>query len=185
MSTLKASRPPAGGAAARIDPRGPQFAAALTSVILAGVLLLAPRPAGVALLALQVAVFAIGAGWGVQRTPYAWLFKTLVRPRLGAPGELEDAAPPRFAQAVGLAFGLVALVGFLTGADLVGLVATGFALTAALLNAVFGFCLGCEIYLLIRRIAPPRTTTVNPPVNASSPSVGTPAEDTKEEEAFA
>ena len=30
-------------------------------------------------------------------------------------------------------------------------VATGLALVAALLNAVFGFCLGCEIYLLLRR----------------------------------
>ena len=151
MSTLKANRPSAVGAAMRIDPRGPQFAAVLTSVVLAGVLLLAPHPVGVALLAAQVAVFAVGVGWGVQRTPYAWVFKTLVRPRLGAPGELEDAAPPRFAQGVGLAFGLVALAGFLGGAALVGLVATGFALAAALLNAVFRFCLGCEMYLLIRR----------------------------------
>jgi hypothetical protein len=154
MSTLRTTPPSAAGAVARIDPRGPQFAAGLTSLVLAGVLLLAPRPVGVALLAAQVLVFAIGAGWGVQRTPYAWLFKTLVRPRLGAPGELEDAAPPRFAQGVGLAFGLVALAGFLAGADLVGLIATGFALTAALLNAVFRFCLGCELYLLLKRLAP-------------------------------
>ena len=151
MSTLKADRPSSVGAGAGIEPRGPQFAAALTSVLLAGVLLLAPHPVGVALLAAQVAVFAVGVGWGVQRTPYAWLFRTLVRPRLGAPDELEDAAPPRFAQGVGLAFGVVALVGFLGGADLVALVATGFALTAALLNAVFRFCLGCELYLILTR----------------------------------
>ena len=157
MSTLNAGRPSSVGAGARIDPRGPQFAAALTSVALAGVLLLAPHPVGVALLAAQVAVFAVGAGWGVQRTPYAWLFKTLVRPRLGAPGELEDAAPPRVAQGVGLAFGLVALGGFLVGADLVGFVATGFALTAALLNAVFRCCLGCELYLILRRLTPTGT----------------------------
>lgn len=152
MSTLKAPRPSAVGATPRIDPRGPQFAAALTSVVLAGVLLLAPRPVGVALLAAQAVVFAVGALRGVQHTPYAHLFKALVRPRLGAPGELEDAAPPRFAQAVGLAFGLVALAAFLAGADLVGLVATGFALTAALLNAVFRFCLGCELYLVLKRL---------------------------------
>ena len=93
-----------------------------------------------------------GAGLGVQRTPYAWLFRRFVRPRLDPPGELEDAAPPRFAQAVGLVFAVVGLVGFLTGATLVGLVATGLALTAALLNAAFGFCLGCELYLLGKRI---------------------------------
>ena len=157
MSTLKANRPSAVGAAMRIDPRGPQFAAALTSVVLAGVLLLAPHPVGVALLAAQVAVFAVGVGWGVQRTPYAWLFKTIVRPRLGAPDEVEDAAPPRFAQGVGLAFGLVALAGFLVGAALIGLVGTGFAVTAALLNAVFRFCLGCELYLILRRLTPTGT----------------------------
>ena len=103
------------------------------------------------LTAVQAALFAIGATRGVQRTPHAWLFRTVVRPRLSAPEDLEDPAPPRFAQAVGLAFALVALVGYLTGLTLLGQVATGFALVAALLNAVFGFCLGCEMYLLIRR----------------------------------
>jgi hypothetical protein len=81
------------------------------------------------------------------------VFRTLVRPRLAPPAELEDPAPPRFAQTVGLAFSLVGLAGFLAGATLLGLVATGFALVAALLNAVFGLCLGCEMYLLIRRFA--------------------------------
>lgn len=134
-----------------IDPRGPQFAAALTSVVLLAVLLLAPGPVATALLAAQAALFAIGASRGVQHTPYSWLFRTLVRPRLGALAELEDPAPPRFAQAVGLGFAVVGLVALLLGADLVGLVAVGFALAAALLNAVFRFCLGCEMYLLIKR----------------------------------
>ena len=31
-------------------------------------------------------------------------------------------------------------------------VAAGFALAAAFLNAAFAFCLGCEVYLLVRRI---------------------------------
>ena len=137
---------------AGIDPRGPQFAAALTSVVLVAVLLLAPGPAAVVVLALQAAVFAVGAARGVQHTPYSWLFRTLVRPRLAAPDHLEDPAPPRFAQTVGLGFAVVALVGFLAGVDLLGLVATGFALVAALLNAIFRFCLGCELYLLGRRL---------------------------------
>jgi hypothetical protein len=138
--------------AGRVDPRGPQFAAALTSVVLAAVLLLAPRPVGIGLLALQALVFALGAGLGVQASPYAWLFRTLVRPRLAPPTELEDAAPPRFAQAVGLVFAVVALTGFLSGLTLLGQVATGLALVAALLNAAFAFCLGCEIYLLAKRL---------------------------------
>ena len=144
----------------QIDPRGARFAAAVTAVVLAAVLLLAPSPLGVALLVVQTAVFAIGAGRGVQRTPYSWLFRTVIRPRIGPPAETEDAAPPRFAQAVGLGFAVVGLVGFLLGASLVGVVATGFALAAALLNAVFGLCLGCEAYLLIKRLTGPRVVPV-------------------------
>jgi hypothetical protein len=145
----------------RIDPRGPRFAATVTTVLLAVVLLTAPSPLAVGLLVVQTAVFAVGALGGIQRTPYAWLFKRLVRPRLAPPTELEDAAPPRFAQAVGLAFALVALAGFGTGVTVLGLVATGFALAAAFLNAAFGFCLGCELYLLVRRALPTHKNTNN------------------------
>jgi len=143
-----------------IDPRGARFAAALTAVLLAAVLLLVPSPAAVLLLAAQTVVFGIGASRGVQHTPYSWLFRAAVLPRVGPPAEREDAAPPRFAQAVGLGFAAVGLVGFLLGADLLGTVATGFALAAALLNAVFGFCLGCEMYLLIKRLTGPRVVPV-------------------------
>ena len=104
-------------------------------------------------LLVQALLFAVAAGLGVQHTPHAWVFRTRIRPRLGPPAALEDPAPPRFAQAVGLGFALVGVVAFLAGATLLGVVATGFALVAALLNAVFGLCLGCEMYLLIRRFA--------------------------------
>lgn len=134
-----------------IDPRGPQFAAALTTVVLAAILLLTPSPAATALLAVQTGLFAIGATLGVQRTPWSWLFRTVVRPRLSAPEHLEDPRPPRFAQSVGLVFAVVGLIGLLSGATLLGTIAVGFALAAALLNAAFGFCLGCEMYLLIQR----------------------------------
>jgi hypothetical protein len=144
----------------RIDPRGPRFAAALTSVLLAVALLAAPSALTITLLAVQAVLFGIGATVGVQRTPYGWLFRTLLRPRLGAPTDLEDSAPPRFAQAVGLGFTLVALVGFAAGATLLGLVAVGAALAAAFLNAAFGFCLGCEVYLLTKR-ATTRPATTN------------------------
>ena len=136
---------------AQIDPRGPRFAASVTTLVLAAALVLAPSAATVALLAAQTVVFGIGAGLGVARTPYSWLFRTVVRPHLEPPSELEDPAPPRFAQTVGLGFAVVALAGYLTGADLLGAVATGFALAAALLNAAFDFCLGCELYLFGRR----------------------------------
>lgn len=135
-----------------IDPRGPRFTAAVTLVLLA-VALLVPTPVAVAIVAVQALFFLSGVTLGVQRTPTAYVFKTFVRPRLSPPAGLEDQRPPRFAQGVGLAFTIVALIGFATGALLVAQVAIGFAVAAALLNAVFGLCLGCELYLLGLRVA--------------------------------
>ena len=143
---------PASTGSGRIDPRGPQFNAMLTSVVLALTLITAPDTVGLVLLGVQTVLFATGVALGVQRTPAAHLFRTFVRPRLGAPAHLEDPQPPRFAQGVGLVFALVGLVGYVSGVTLLGAIATGFALAAALLNAVFGYCLGCEMYLLIRRM---------------------------------
>lgn len=130
-----------------IDPRGPRFVAALTTVVLGLVLL----TANIWLLALQTAFFAFGALSGVQRTPYAAVFRRLIRPRLAPPADLESPAPPRFAQGVGFAFGLVGVVALAFDATAVALVAVGLAFGAAFLNAAFGFCLGCEIYLLAKR----------------------------------
>jgi len=152
----------------QLDPRGPQFNAALTSLVLATVLLLAPSPVATGLLAGQAALFGLGAVRGVSSTPAAWLFRRLVRPRLAAPAHLEDAAPPRFAQGVGLVFAVVGLLGFLAGAPVVGLVATGLALSAAVLNAVFGFCLGCEIYLLAARAGLPSTVRQAAPTSPTA-----------------
>lgn len=130
-----------------LDPRGPRFAASVTAVVLAAVLV-----TGSGWLALlQAAVFAITAA-DPRRGPYGLVFRALVAPRLRPPAELEPAAPVRFAQLVGLAFTLVASVGYLSGLTVVGLVAAGFALAAAFLNAAFGLCLGCEAYLAFRRL---------------------------------
>ncbi|MET7617272.1 DUF4395 domain-containing protein [Streptomyces sp. NPDC005408] len=136
-----------------IDVRGPRFGATVTTVVLAAVLV---TGSGI-LLAWQALAFAAGALLGVQRSPYGWLFRTAVRPRLGPPAELESPTPPRFAQGVGLAFALVGLVGYFWGPEWLGLAATGCALAAAFLNAVFGYCLGCELYLLLRRLTPVRS----------------------------
>jgi hypothetical protein len=143
-----------GGSAGRptVDPRGPRFAAAVTTAVLVVVLATSAWP----LLALQAVVFAIGAFAGLQPSPYSVLYRRLVAPRLGPTDEREDAAPVRFAQGVGFAFAVVGTLGYATGATALGVVATAFALFAAFLNAAFGFCLGCEAYLLIKRIAPAR-----------------------------
>ena len=131
-----------------IDVRGPRFSAAITVIVLA--IALATQNAWV--LALQAVVFAIGAIRGPQFTPYAIIFKRVVKPRLRGEVVTEDSRPPQFAQSVGFVFALVGLLGAAIGSSLVFGIAVGFALAAAFLNSVFNYCLGCEMYLLVLRI---------------------------------
>lgn len=138
----------------RIDPRAPRLTAGVTAVLLLVtiyLLLTGAVVAGTVLLVVLVASFAWGAFAGVRRHPLGWVFRRLVRPRLAPPAELEDAAPPTFAQGVGLIVTGVALVAALLGAVTVAVVFAGLAFAAAFLNAVFGYCLGCQIYLLLAR----------------------------------
>ena len=131
-----------------VDPRGPRFGAAVTTLVLAAVLLTGSGW----LLAAQAIVFAIGAFGGLRFAPYGLVFRVVVRPRLGPPAQLEAEAPPRFAQAVGFAFAAAGSIGYLSGLTALGLVATAFALGAAFLNAAFDFCLGCEVQLRLTRL---------------------------------
>jgi hypothetical protein len=133
-----------------IDPRGPRFGALITMVVFAIVLI----TSSVWLLAAQAVVFAAGAVLGLGRSPYGMIYRRLVRPRLGPPGELEPEAPPRFAQAVGLVISIVGIIGYAIGLRPLGMTAAALGLAAAVLNGVFGICLGCEMYLLIRRTWP-------------------------------
>ena len=130
-----------------IDARGPRFSALLTTIVL-GVALATSNPW---LVILQAVVFAIGAFKGPQHTPYAVVFKKLVKPRLAGEAPTEDVRPPQFAQRVGFGFTVVAIFGLLF-APALATVAVSFALAAAFLNAAFNFCLGCEIYLRIARL---------------------------------
>jgi hypothetical protein len=130
-----------------IDARGPRFGAAITTVVLAAAL----ATNNVWFIVVQALVFAIGAFKGPQFTPYAFIFKTLVKPQLKKSGETEDVRPPQFAQTVGLLFALTAAAGSFAGLDAVFTIAVAFALAAAFLTAAFNFCLGCEIYLLLLR----------------------------------
>ena len=130
-----------------IDARGPRFGAVITTVVLAAAL----ATNNVWFIVVQALVFAIGAFKGPQFTPYAFLYKTIVKPLLKGEVPTEEVKPPQFAQKVGLLFALVAITGAATGLDLLFTIAVAGALGAAFLNAAFNFCLGCEIYLLLLR----------------------------------
>ncbi|MBE1549876.1 membrane associated rhomboid family serine protease [Mycobacterium sp. OAS707] len=138
----------------QVDVRGPRFAAWITTAVLVATLLAAavsPLAAAV-VLGVQAVVFAIGAWRGPRQHPYGLIFAHLVLPRLGPTTEKEPVPPLKFAQLVGFVFAVVGVVGFACGIQLLGLIATGFALVAAFLNAAFGICLGCQLYPLISRL---------------------------------
>jgi hypothetical protein len=139
---------------AGIDPRGPRFGAAITSALLVITLLLGTGPAASMLLAVVELLFLLGVTRGVQGTLQGLAFRAWVRPRLAPPSELEDPRPPRFAQLVGLLVVAVGLFFTALGVPAGVPLAAAVALVAAFLNAAFGHCLGCELYLLGRRWAP-------------------------------
>ncbi|WP_345802109.1 DUF4395 domain-containing protein [Microbacterium sp. AZCO] len=157
-----------------IDPRGPRFAAGITALLLLVDVLLgltglstqqdadgtwALAQASVAerfldpafLLLLVTALLFL---WGVlspRTAPWGALFRAVVQPRLAPPSELEDPRPPRFAQGVGLVVVGIGLVLQLAGVPWALPIAAGLAFVAAFLNAAFGLCLGCQMYLLLQR----------------------------------
>jgi hypothetical protein len=135
-----------------VDPRLLRFTAGATAGVLAVVLLTVEvaRPLGLGLLGSQVAVFAFTAFVSFQWSLWAQIYSRAIWPRIGAPAELEDARPPRFAQFVGFVLTALALTNFALGVDVAGYGLTALAFSAAVINASTGLCLGCKAYLLIR-----------------------------------
>lgn len=143
-TTVVSSSRPAG----LVDARGPRFAAWVTTIVLVVVLATGFWP----LLAAQAVVFALGAAFGPAASPYGLIFRTAIAPRLSPPSATEPVAPLRFAQLVGLIFAVGGVAGYAAGAPVAGAAITGVALIAALLNAAFDFCLGCQVYPLVARL---------------------------------
>ena len=131
-----------------IDARGPRYSAGITTVVLS----LALITESSYVIGFQFAVFLSAVLFGLRRSIYGFIYRNLIQPRLSGPVPSEDQRAPRFAQLIGALFAFVALLGGISGNSAVFLIATSFALGAAFLNAVFGFCLGCQIYLILLRL---------------------------------
>jgi hypothetical protein len=145
-----------------IDPRGPRFAAGITALLLlVDVFLGLLTPIGATVAArvsepafLLLLVIWLLFLWGVlspRTAPWGALYRAVIQPRLPAPTELEDPRPPRFAQGVGLFVVTIGLVLHLAGVPWALPIAAAAAFVAAFLNAVFGVCLGCRLYLVLQR----------------------------------
>ena len=139
-----------------IDARGPRYSAALTTIVLSAALITESN----LIIGFQFAVFLSAVLFGLRRSLYGFIYRNLIQPRLSGPVPSENEAAPRFAQLVGALFAATALLGGLTGNTTLFLIATSFALGAAFLNAAFGFCLGCQFYLILLR-AKSRITSRN------------------------
>jgi hypothetical protein len=138
-----------------VDPRQPRLGQGITgSVLLLGFVLDWP-----AVLPILAVILAGASLLGPAFNLYAYLFRWLKRTgRLQPPKELEETAPPRFANTVGFLFLSAATVTYFAFdpplAD--GWVAWGLGLLVAglaLLAAITGLCVGCELYVWVRRIA--------------------------------
>lgn len=132
-----------------LDPRAPRFNQGVVGALaLVAFVLDAPL-----LLPVLAALLAAGAFLGPAANPLSLLWRRVVVPvlKLGPPAKTKEAAPVRFAQAVGFAFLAAASVLLLAGLA----PAFGWALTlvvAALagLAALTDVCVGCIIYVRLR-----------------------------------
>lgn len=136
---------------ASLDPRAPRFNQGVVGV-LALVAFVADWPWLLPALAL---LLGAGAFLGPQWNPLSLLWRHAIVPvlRLGPPKALKDAAPVRFAQGVGFVF-LAAASALLLVPPGVVLVGWGLALVVsalALLAAITDLCVGCEIYVLLKK----------------------------------
>jgi hypothetical protein len=97
-----------------------------------------------ALLALQLAV---GLTFGRRYCLPCLAYFELIQPRFGE-GPLEDARPPRAANAVGLVVLTLATLAYAAGWTIAGMALGALVAALALLAAITGFCTGCEAYKL-------------------------------------
>ena len=132
-----------------VDPRQPRVGQGITGLVLAlGFVLGWPQVLPV------VAVVLAGAALvGGPLNLYAHVYRVVKRALgWGPPRELEEAAPPRFANTLGFAFTASASILYFPFHEHAAAWALGVLVSAlALLAATTGLCVGCEFYVAARR----------------------------------
>ena len=132
-----------------VDPRQPRFGQAVTGLTLLGGFLADWPPVIPAVAVLLAGASLGGPAWNL----YAHAFRGLGRlVRLGPPAELEEAAPPRFANTVGFAFTAAASVVLAFDVPAAAWTLAVIVSALALLAAATGLCVGCELYVASRRL---------------------------------
>ncbi|GAA3022584.1 DUF4395 domain-containing protein [Gordonia defluvii] len=95
--------------------------------------------------------FALRVAGGPKYSPFGRLAVHVIVPRLWRKEKLVPGPPKRFAQTVGLVFGLVATVLSVLGHGLAAEITIGLLVAAAFLEFAFGICLGCIVFGFLQR----------------------------------
>ncbi len=140
----------------QLDPRGPRFGAGVSSILMLVVIYLsldsATEQLALWVMGFAVTMFTFGSLLGPARHPYSYLYKYTLRKLLKAPAYLEPATPVHFAQVIGLIITGTGLALGLLGVPYALPIAAAGAFMAAFVNAVFAYCIGCQMYLGLKRL---------------------------------
>lgn len=139
-----------------LDPRGPRFGAGITSVLMVLVIYFSLDQEtvnlAVGIMAFSVLMFTLGSLLGPAQHPYSYLYKYTLRKFLKDPAAMEPSRPVHFAQVVGLIVTGSGLVLHLLQVPNALPIAAAAAFLAAFLNTLFAYCLGCQMYLGLKRL---------------------------------
>ena len=89
---------------------------------------------------------------GPKASPLGQLVTRVVTPRLPFEPKLVPGPPKRFAQGIGVAFSVTALVLTVAGNWSAAQVVLGLLAAAAFLEAALALCLGCKVFALLMRV---------------------------------
>ena len=89
---------------------------------------------------------------GPSLSPLGQLVTRVITPRLGLAERPVAGPPKRFAQGIGVAFSLTALILTVLGYWGAAQVVLGLLAVAATLESVLGLCLGCKVFALLMRV---------------------------------
>lgn len=117
-------------------------------IALAVVAIVVDHPVLYAVLAIG---FALRVAGGPRYSPFGRLSVHVIVPKLWKREKLVPGPPKRFAQTIGLAFSVTALLLSLTGQGLAAQIVIGVLIVAAALEFVWGFCLGCVVFGFLQR----------------------------------
>lgn len=133
-----------------IDRNGHRWGAGISAVVLLVAFALQWR----ATAPVMMGVMAIGPLFGLRASPLGIAYRALKRGlRLNIPVEPEEEAPPRFAQLMGFVMMALATTGFYAlESETFGWTWVLIMAAAQGLLAATGLCLGCELYLIGRRL---------------------------------